>query len=176
MIARGTAALFAHLVHYRQFRFLWAISPTRDKCGMGLQQWKALWLPPSQNDSRCWTAYYPAIGISNWGWYGNVLCLLCFQHTKGLPDTPESQGMRLGRLSTDSGAWFCSSICLSQMRLPSISLLSSGCSPNAWPSATPSFATVVEVGFNCYPQTILSNCQIGLQVRLNLYHTNPIKT
>lgn len=32
MIARGAAALFAHLVHYRQGRFLWAISPTGDKC------------------------------------------------------------------------------------------------------------------------------------------------
>lgn len=56
MIARGTAALFAHLVHYRQFRFLWAISPTGDKCGMGSQQREALWLPPPQNESRCWTA------------------------------------------------------------------------------------------------------------------------
>lgn len=35
MIARGAAALFAHLVHYRQFRFLWAISPTR-------QMWNVL--------------------------------------------------------------------------------------------------------------------------------------
>lgn len=116
MIARGTAALFAHLVHCRQFRFLWAISLTGDKCGMGLQRWEALWLLPPQNDSRCWTAYYPAIGISNWGWYGNVLCLLCFQHTEGLPDTPEPQGMRLGRLSKGSGIWFCSSICLCQMK------------------------------------------------------------
>lgn len=116
MIARGTAALFAHLVHYRQFRFLWAVSLTGDKRGMGLQLWEALWLPPPQSDSRCWTAYYPAIGISNWGWYGNVLCLLRFQRTEGLPDTPESRGMRLG-LSKGSGTWFCSSICLSQVRV-----------------------------------------------------------
>lgn len=34
MIARGTAALFAHLVHYRHFRFLWAISLTAEKYGM----------------------------------------------------------------------------------------------------------------------------------------------
>lgn len=46
MIARGTAALFAHLAHYRQFRFLWAISLTGDKCGTCLQQLKALGLPP----------------------------------------------------------------------------------------------------------------------------------
>lgn len=40
MIARGTAALFAHLAHYRQLRVPWAISLTGDKCGMALQQRK----------------------------------------------------------------------------------------------------------------------------------------
>lgn len=176
MIARGTAALFAHLVHYRQFRFLWAISPTADKCGMDLQWWGELWLPPPQHTSRCWAAYYPAIAISQWGWYGDVLPLLCSQHPEGLPATAEPWGTRLARLSKDSaGSWFWSSTWSLPDESPSISLLSPACSPNAWAFATPSFTAVVEVGFNCNPQPVLSNCQIDLQVRPNLYHTNPTK-
>lgn len=175
MIARGTAALFAHLVHYRQLRFLWAISLTAER-GMALQGWGELWLPPPQHTSRCWAPYYATIAISEQSWYGHVQSLLCFEHPEGLPATPEPWGMRLGRVSKDSaGSWFCSSTWSLPDESPSISLLSPVCSPNAWASATPSFTAAVEVGFNCCPQPILNNWQIDLQVRLNLYHTNPTK-
>lgn len=172
MIARGTAALFAHLVHYRQLRFLWAISLTADERGMGLQGWGELWLPPPQHTSRCWAAFYPAIAISEQGWYGGVRSLLCFEHPEGLPATPEPWGMRLGRL-----CWLLVLLFhLVSPRWESIYLLAFPmCSPNAWASTAPSFAAAVEMSFNCYPQPILSNWQIDLQVRLNLYHTNPTK-
>lgn len=103
------------------------------------------------------------LGISYWGCCGNVLWLLCFQHTEGLPDTPESQ---------DEARKAVQRLWLFQLSLPEesslISLLSPGCFPNAGASATPSFAAVVGASFNCYPQPILGNCQIDLQVRLNL--------
>lgn len=176
MIARGTAALFAHLVHYRQFRFLWAMGTTGDKCRMGLQRRAVLWLSPPQNGPRCWTAFIlilvflmgalrECVTRSLLSAYRGGVggCLIHLEHRgRGSEGCPRALVL-LYHLSLSDES-------------PLISLLSPGCSPNAGTAATPSFAAVAAAGFNCYPHPILSDCQTDLQVRLNLYHTIPIKT